>query len=91
MIMRRAMDNWLSKIKDNPDTLVQTISKLAVRKAGRLYFPFLDNLYHGKITMDEIDSVKDNVPKYFSLLVKTKIDYIEPCHTRRYADGYSCY
>ena len=64
------------KIKNSPDTLVQTISKLAVRKAGRLYFPFLDNLYHGNITMDEIDSVKDDVPKYYSLLVKTKIDYM---------------
>ena len=66
-----------SKIKDSPDTLVQTISKLAVRKAGRLYFPFLDNLYHGKVTMDEIDAVKDDVPKYYSLLVKTKIDYMD--------------
>ena len=65
------------KIKDNPDTLVQTISKLAVQKAGRLYFPFLDNLYRGKITMEEIDAVKDNEPKYYSLLVKTKIDYMD--------------
>ena len=66
-----------SKIKSSPDTLVQTISKLAVRKAGRLYFPFLDNLYHGKITLDEIDSVKDDEAKYYSLLVKTKIDYTD--------------
>jgi hypothetical protein len=65
------------KIQDNPDTLVQTITKLAVQKAGRLYFPFLDNLYRGKITLEEIDSVKDDVPQYYSLLVKTKIDYMD--------------
>ncbi len=65
------------RIKSSPDTLVQTISKLAVQKSGRLYFPFLDNLYHGKVTQEQIDAVKDNEARYYSLLVKTKIDYAD--------------
>ncbi len=67
----------VSKIKNSPDVLVQTISKLAVQKSGRLYFPFLDNLYHGKITLAEIDAVKEDEAKYYSLLVKTKVDYVD--------------
>ncbi|MEJ7683582.1 MAG: hypothetical protein WKG06_38135 [Segetibacter sp.] len=43
------------RIQKIDDTLIQTISRLANMKEGRIYFPFLDNLARGKITMDEIN------------------------------------
>ncbi|HXB05682.1 MAG TPA: hypothetical protein VNW04_01165, partial [Puia sp.] len=43
----------------------------------RLYFPFLDNLVKGRITMEDIDKVKDDDLAYYRLLVKTRLDYAE--------------
>lgn len=70
------------RIQKIDDTLIQTISRLANIKEGRLYFPFLDNLNKGKITMDEISKAKDDVYKYYGLLVNTKIDYAERMRQR---------
>lgn len=63
------------RIRNHPDTLVHMVAQMANSKSGQLYFPFLDNLLRGKITLAEIDSVKDNEFKYFRLMVKTRIDY----------------
>ncbi len=63
------------KIQKLDDPLVKTISNLALLKEGRLYFPFLDDLYKGKKTMEDIGkTLKDNY-KYYGLLVNTQIDY----------------
>ena len=64
-----------NRISNHPDTLVRMISRMAGSRNGQLYFPFLDNLIRGKITLREIDSVKDNDFNYFRLLVKTRIEY----------------
>jgi hypothetical protein len=65
------------KIQQSEDTLVKIIVHLAGMNEGRLYFPFLDNLYKGKITMDEIreSTGEGNELKYYKLLVRTEIDY----------------
>lgn len=70
------------KINSMDDPLIQTIAKLARLNEGRIYFPFLDNLYRGKITMEEIDHQKEDVYKYFRLLVNTQIDYAERLRRR---------
>jgi hypothetical protein len=44
---------------------------------GRMYFPFLDNLIKHKIGFEEIDTALRNDEKYYSLLVKTEIDYAD--------------
>jgi hypothetical protein len=62
-------------IGNHPDTLVKLINRMANSRSGQLYFPFLDNLVRGKITFDEIDSVKDNDLSYFRLMVKTRMEY----------------
>lgn len=62
------------RISKVDDPLVQIISKLALINQGRLYFPFLDDLYRGKTTVDEIAKTLNNDNKYFSLLVKTQIE-----------------
>jgi hypothetical protein len=64
-----------SKIRNHPDTLIRIVSSMANSKSGRLYFPFLENLLRGKITLADIDKVKDDDLAYFRLMVQTRIEY----------------
>jgi hypothetical protein len=63
------------KIQAHPDPLVKTIAQLAVTKGGRLYFPFLDELYRGVQTLESIAPAIDNEAAYFKLLVTTQVNY----------------
>lgn len=65
------------KIQSVNDPLVKTIGLLSLMKTGRQYFPFLDNIYHKKITLDSITKVMNDTTAYFKLLVNTQIDYAE--------------
>src|SRR5687767_614248 len=65
-------------IRQIDDPLIRTISQMASRsRSGQWYFPFLDNILKGKMTMADIDAVKEDPIKYYKLLVKTHIDYVE--------------
>lgn len=64
-----------AKIRTSKDPLVQVIAKMARMKTGRQYFPFLDDLYRGKRTFEEIDAVMDDSIKYYKLLVQTQVNY----------------
>ena len=64
-----------SRIRNHPDSLVRMIGAIAASKSGQLYFPFLDNLMRRKITLTDIDKVKDNDLAYYRLMVKTRIEY----------------
>lgn len=66
-----------SKIRNNPDSLVKIISRMAQLKSGRQLFPFLDNIYRGKISFEDVSSVVDDDVKYYKLLVQTAIDYAQ--------------
>lgn len=70
------------KIQSSSDPLVKTIASLAGMKEGRLYFPFLDNLYKERVTLDEINRDKTDEYKYFRLLVNTEINYSERLRNR---------
>lgn len=65
------------KIQSISHPLVKLISQLSVTKTGRMYFPFLDKLYHGSISMDSITPMltDQGSEKYYQLLVATKIEY----------------
>lgn len=63
------------RIRNHPDSFVNLVARMANSKSGQLYFPFLDNLIKGRITLEQIDSVKEDDFKYFRLMVKTRIDY----------------
>lgn len=65
------------RIRHHSDSTVQLVARIATSKSGQLYFPFLDNLMRGRITLEAIDSVKDNDLGYFRLMVKTRIEYIQ--------------
>ncbi|MBC7850478.1 MAG: hypothetical protein H7Y31_12125 [Chitinophagaceae bacterium] len=64
-----------TRIRNHPDTLVRMIATMANSKSGRLYFPFLENLLRGKITLADIDRVKDDNVGYYRLMVQTRIEY----------------
>ncbi len=58
------------------DIFIKTISTMAQSRSGQQYFPFLDNIVSGRMTLREIDAAKDDSLLYFRLLVKTQQDYI---------------
>lgn len=67
------------KIQSVNHPLVRLIARLALTKTGRMYFPFLDQLYRNKLTMDSITPYvsKDTSVGYYKLLVRTRIDYAQ--------------
>ncbi|MBO9684651.1 MAG: hypothetical protein J7502_18625, partial [Flavisolibacter sp.] len=72
-----ARDSFGDAILNVKDSLVMAIAKMARgSKSGQLYFPFLDNIIAGKITLENIDQVKNDNVKYYKLLVQTRLDYI---------------
>ncbi|HSC36440.1 MAG TPA: hypothetical protein VLD19_01165, partial [Chitinophagaceae bacterium] len=70
-----AGDPLAARIRSLQDPFVHTIARMATSRSGRLYFPFIDLLIHDKITLDDIDKVKDDNLAYFKLLVKTRIEF----------------
>ncbi len=70
------------KIQSANHPLVQIIGQLSVTKTGRMYFPFLDKLYHGSISIDSITPLltEQNAEKYYKLLVATRIEYAGRMH-----------
>jgi hypothetical protein len=73
-----AADNKLGyAIRAIDDPLIRTVSRMSRSSSGQLYFPFLDNIVKGRQTLEEIDSVKDDPIKYYKLLVKTRLDYVQ--------------
>lgn len=67
------------KIQQVQHPLVKLIASLARSKTGRMYFPFLDDLYQGNISMAQIAPVlaNESSDQYYKLLVKTRIGYAE--------------
>lgn len=66
-----------SRIRNSKDTLVSTVARIAASRSGQLYLPFLEELMHHRITIGEINKVKDDELNYYRLLVKTRIDYVD--------------
>ena len=64
-------------IRRSEDPLVRAITQMASSKSGRLYYPFLDEVMHGKQSFETISSVMGDSLQYYRLLVKTQIDYAE--------------
>lgn len=67
------------KIQSIHHPLVKWIGKLAFMKTGRFYFPFLDALYTGKMSIDTITPLipEDQSENYFKLLVHTRIQQVQ--------------
>ena len=67
------------KIQSIHHPLVQWIGRLAYMKTGRYYYPFLDALYTGKMSIDTITPLipEDQSENYFKLLVHTSIQQVQ--------------
>ena len=65
----------IRNIKD--DVFIRTVAQMATSKSGQQYFPFLDNIVKGKMTLAEIDDVKNDSVLYYRLLVNTHMDYVK--------------
>jgi hypothetical protein len=67
------------KIQSINHPLVRWIGRLAYMKTGRYYFPFLDELYTGKINIDNITPLipEDQAENYFKLLVDARIKQVQ--------------
>ena len=59
------------------DIFIKAIATMARSKSGQQYFPFLDEIVNGKLTIAQIDSVKDDSLLYYRMLVNTQINYIK--------------
>ena len=64
-----------ARIRTSSDSVVKMVGKIATSKSGQLYLPFLDNLINHRITIADIDRVKENNLLYYKLLVQTRMDY----------------
>ncbi len=69
------LGNKIKSIKD--DDFIKTVVSLSEMKSGQIYFPFLDNLVKGKITIAQLDAAKDDRLKYYRLLVQTQMEYAQ--------------
>jgi hypothetical protein len=67
------------KIQSIRHPLIKWIGRLAFMKTGRYYFPFLDALYSGKMSIDTITPLipENQSENYFKLLVHTRIQQVQ--------------
>lgn len=71
------------------DDFVKTVVRMSRSKSGQLYFPFLDNVVKGKITMAELDAAEKDSVLYYRLLVKTRIEYVQRALNKDTAVAYA--
>ncbi|HWB24007.1 MAG TPA: hypothetical protein VG738_00940 [Chitinophagaceae bacterium] len=76
-IHAQAFDGLAEKIHSCNEKLVSIINRMAQMRTGRQFFPFLDEIYAGNMTFEQVDSAIDDGPKYFKLLVQAEIDYAD--------------
>jgi len=65
------------QIRNIKDPFVELIVKISDERSGRLIFPFLHAIQKGRLSIDTVkQTAKDNL-KYYKLLVKTQLEYID--------------
>ncbi len=64
-----------ARIRNSNDSIINMVGRIASSKSGQLYLPFLDNLISHRITINDINKVKDDNLAYYKLLVQTRMDY----------------
>ena len=64
-------------IRRNNDPMIKAIAQMAGSKSGRLYYPFLDEVLHDRISIDEISKVMNDSIQYYKLLVSTQIGFTD--------------
>jgi hypothetical protein len=62
-------------IRNCEDPLVKAITVMASSNSGRLYYPFLDEVMKGRLTLDSINKIMVDSLQYYRLLATTQIEY----------------
>ena len=65
------------KMRQIDDSVVQLLVRLSDDRSGRLIFPFMHSILKGNIEYEKISSIADDGLKYYQLLVKTEIEYMD--------------
>jgi len=70
------------RIHQSSHPLVKLIAYLTKLPTGRMIFPFIDEIYHGRLTIDSIAPFthQDTTGTYFSMLVNTRLAYVKRLH-----------
>jgi hypothetical protein len=63
----------IRNIKD--DVFISTVARMSLSRSGQQYFPFLDNIVKGKLSIEDINAIEGDSVLYYRLLVKTHLDY----------------
>lgn len=72
-----AQTNIGKQIRKINDPFVQLLVKISDERAGRLIFPFVHAILKERITIDSIKIVAKDKLKYYQLLVKTQLQYVD--------------
>lgn len=72
-----AQTNIGKQIRKINDPFVQLLVNISDERAGRLIFPFVHAILKERITIDSIKVVATDNLKYYQLLVKTQLQYVD--------------
>ncbi len=64
-------------IHRSSDPLVKAVVSIASSKSGQQYYPFLDEIAAGRITLAEVYDVMEDNLAYYKMLVKMQVSYTE--------------
>ncbi len=64
-------------IRRNNDPVVKAIVAIASSKSGQQYYPFLDELAAGRLTLADVYDVMSDNLAYYKMLVKMQVSYTE--------------
>ncbi|HET9057679.1 MAG TPA: hypothetical protein VFN30_12615 [Chitinophagaceae bacterium] len=64
-------------IRRSGDAKVKMLVKIADMKSSQKLFPFFDELLSERLSIDSINAVINNEVKYYKLLVKTRMSYMQ--------------
>lgn len=71
------------------DPFIRTVVQMSRSKSGQMYFPFLDNVIKGKVTLADLNAAEKDSVLYYRLLVNTRIDYVQRAHNKDTAIAYA--
>jgi hypothetical protein len=69
-------------IRQSSDPLVKTITSISESKSGRLFFPFLDQIMNGRLTLDDVSRAMNDSLQYYRLMVRTQLDHADRIRMR---------
>jgi len=70
------------------DDFIRPVVRMAQSKNGQQYFPFLDKIVNGKLTIEGIDTIMNDPVRYYRLLVQTRMEFVARAQQKDTALGF---